>query len=102
MLEVGFLGLSLCPLNITFLIWIGKLLSWLTASLEASMNEGVGEGRVKATYGRGREGERQVGEGAWVGGGGGGTSRDLQGSVMVQGAEGQLGTNCSRCRQVAC
>lgn len=78
----------MCPLNITFLIWIGKLLSWLTASLEASMNEGVREGGGKDTYGRGREGERQVGEGAWVGGGGGGTSRDLQGSVMPRGQKG--------------
>lgn len=46
-------------------------------------------------------GERQVGERAGEGGGIG-TYRNLPNSVVVQGAEGQLGRNCSRCGQVAC
>ena len=51
-------------------------------------------------------GERGIGEDRWergLGEGGGiVTYRNLQSSVMVQGARGQLGRKCSRCGQVAC
>lgn len=80
------------------------------------MNEGVGEGgerrerslrrregESKREGGREREGrgkdrwEKGLGEGGGVG-----IYRNLRSSVMGQGAEGQLGRNCSRCGQVAC
>lgn len=41
--------------------------------------------------------EERAGEGGEIG-----TYRNLPSSVVVQGAGGQLGRNCSRCGQVAC
>lgn len=83
---------DLCPLNTTFLIWNPRLLSWLPASPGASMNEGVGEREGKQTDGREGDRERQVGgragRGSW-----GSNYRNLQSSVMVQGAQGRLGRN---------
>lgn len=65
------------------------------------MNEGVREGGEKDRWER--EGIRKDRwEKGLDEGGGVVTYRNLQSSVMVQGAEGQLGRNCSRCGQVAC
>lgn len=89
----------LCPLNITFLIWNSRLLSFLPPLRLVCMKE-------RETEGNGQMGERGTGKDRWekgLGEGGGVvTYRNLKSSVMVQGAQGELGRNCSRCGQVAC